>query len=37
MSEPDLAILSIERDISDALELEMLVDKFAHRNQRITL
>ena len=33
----DLAILSIERDISDTLELEMVVDKFAHRNRRITL
>ena len=33
----DLAILSIERDISDTLELEIVVDKFAHRNRRITL
>ena len=33
----DLAILSIERDISDTLELEIVVDKFAYRNRRITL
>lgn len=33
----DLAILSIERDFSDSLELDLVVDKFAHKNRRIIL
>ena len=35
----DLAVLSIERDISDSLDLENVVDAFAqkHKNSRIVL
>ena len=33
----DLAILSIERDFSDSLELDFVVDNFAHKNRRIIL
>ena len=31
----NLAILSIERDFSASLELDFVVDKFAHKNRRI--
>ena len=33
----DLAVLSIERDFSDSLELDLVVNNFAHKNRRITL
>ena len=31
----DLAILSIERDFSDSLELDLVVNNFAHKNRII--
>jgi hypothetical protein len=33
----DLVILSIERDFSDSLELDFVVENFIHKNRRIIL
>ena len=33
----DLPVLSIESDFSDSLELDLVVDTFAHKNRRIII